>query len=191
MKKMYQIGKGAVALGLTAMLLTGCFANYEMPTETATPAATAELPQESVQPTEEPAATAEPQATAAPKIEIKETLDGLTGWGQGTAGSSMTSVYTACDLLLWSDANQAQNLDSALLQQAITDWLKDQPEDLRADLVDNWHTVSDMATGILAKEDFQMGILEDAERGPIESETIADNWAAFCKAADAAFQVEE
>lgn len=191
MKKMYQIGKSAVALGLTAMLLTGCFADYERPTETITPTSAAELPQESAQPTATPAATEEPQTTATPNIEIQETLDAMSGWGQGTAGSSMTSVYAAYDLLLWSDANQAQNLDSTLLQRAIADWLKDQPEELRADLGDNWHTVSQMAKGILAKEDFQMEILEDAERGPIESETIADNWAAFCRAADAAFQVEE
>lgn len=187
MKKMRTIGKSVAALGLTAVLLTGCFANSEKPQETSGPASTAAAPQESVQPTSEPLPTEAPTPMPGPKIEISETLDTMSGWGAGTAGSSLASASSAYELLLWSDTNQAQTLDTAALQQAITDWLNAQVEELQPDLVDNWHTVSSVATDILNEEEFAMGILSDFGKEPIESETIKDNWAAFCKAADAAF----
>ncbi len=189
MKKWNRCTLVGAALVVSAALLVGCTGSESEsnvpPAETQTPAptqaiATAE-PQQSAEPTPE-AAINPAQKTV---NQIKDQLDRMSGWGTGTAGSTLSSAGAAYGLIVCCDENHVAELDMEVLKAAVEDWLAEVPEEFRADMKENWQTVACMGSSILAQEDYAMALLTDLECTPIESETAEKNWTCFCQAANA------
>ncbi len=176
------------ALILAAALLAGCTApkseSNSLPAETQTPAPTQEIATAEPQPSPEmmPEATEKPADQAIENIAAN--LQYLSGWGQGTAGSSLQSAQAAYELIVCCDENRAEALEPEDLKAAIAEWFATVPEDLQPDIKDNWQTVASMGKSILAQEEYAILLLADLERTPIESETAEKNWNSFCQAAD-------
>ncbi len=189
MKKWNRCTLVGAALVVSAALLVGCTVpeseSNVPPAETHTPAPTQETataePQQSPEPT--PAATTDPAQEAAKQITAQ--LDRMSGWGTGTAGSTLSSADAAYRLIVCCDENNAEELDVEVMKAAVAEWLADVPEEFHPDMKENWQTVIYMGTSILAQDEYAMTLLSDLECTPIESETAEKNWTCFCQAANA------
>ena len=165
---------GVLAVAVGAGSLVGCTPPappVPAPDATSAPAVT-----EAPAPTDAPAPAA--PLTAAQAESLAQTLNLLTGWGQGSAGSSLQSVGAACDLVVWAKENAAAGLDKAGLRDAAADWYAAQNESIQPYLAENWRTVSALGEALLEGDEYALLVLGELDRTPPAAEA-APHWAAL------------
>ena len=136
-----------------ALLLAGCGASASSLSEPASSAASSK-PQE-------PTATPTPTETPAPSSDgLEEILSGMLGFGPGTAGSSLSGMARAVDLLNWSAAHT--QVDEEQLTVWVTAWYGSCTQEERENLAESWPMVRDSAQALIQDPTANAPILEDA-----------------------------
>ena len=159
MKRFSRFGILFLSLSLAfALLLAGCGASASSLSQTASsqaPASSAPAP------TATPAPTETPDPTPAPASDgLEELLSGMLGFGPGTAGSSLSSMGRAADLLNWSAAHA--EADEEQLTTWVTAWYGSCTREERENLSESWPMVRDAAQALIQDPATNAPILEDA-----------------------------
>ena len=114
----------------------------------------------------EPAPTPEvqtPAPTDAPAPEddgFEDILDGMLGFGPGTAGSSLSSAGQAAALLNWCAAHP--DADTEALSGRVTAWLDGLADFEKENIAESWPMVLGSARYILEDPEAAAPLLEDA-----------------------------
>ena len=119
LKRFSRVGTLLFTLTLAlALLLAGCGASASSLSE---PASSASASSAASSQPQEPTATPTPTETPAPSSDgLEEILSGMLGFGPGTAGSSLSGMARAADLLNWSAAHT--QVDEEQLTVWVTAW---------------------------------------------------------------------
>ena len=140
-----------------ALLLAGCGASASSLNQ---PASSAPASSQAA-PTATPAPTQAPSVTPVPSSDgLEELLSGMLGFGPGTAGSSLSSMGRAADLLNWSAAHA--ETDKEQLTTWVTAWYGSRTQEERENLSESWPMVRDAAQALLQDPAANAPILEDA-----------------------------
>lgn len=141
-----------------ALLLAGCGASASSLSEPASSAPASSAV--SSQP-QKPTATPTPTETPAPSSDgLEEILSGMLGFGPGTAGSSLSGMARAADLLNWSAAHT--QVDEEQLTVWVTAWYGSCTQEERENLAESWPMVRDSAQALIQDPAVNAPILEDA-----------------------------
>ena len=141
-----------------ALLLAGCGASASSLSE---PASSASASSAASSQPQEPTATPTPPETPAPSSDgLEEILSGMLGFGPGTAGSSLSGMARAADLLNWSAAHT--QVDEEQLTVWVTAWYGSCTQEERENLAESWPMVRDSAQALIQDPTANAPILEDA-----------------------------
>lgn len=159
LKRFSRFGTLLFALTLAfALLLAGCGASASSLSE---PASSAPASSVSSSQPQEPTATPAPTETPAPSSDgLEEMLSGMLGFGPGTAGSSLSGMARAADLLNWSAAHT--QVDEEQLTVWVTAWYGSRTQEERENLAESWPMVRDSAQALIQDPAANAPILEDA-----------------------------
>ena len=159
LKRFSRFGTLLFALTLAfALLLAGCGASASSLSE---PASSAPASSVSSSQPQEPTATPAPTETPAPSSDgLEEMLSGMLGFGPGTAGSSLSGMARAADLLNWSAAHT--QVDEEQLTVWVTAWYGSRTQEERENLAESWPMVRDSAQALIQDPAANAPVLEDA-----------------------------